>query len=134
MDYDQLFKLIEHDTSKNEDDIIRMIESFYDDTKLMESALEILDKTNQIIEFRGSCKYRKIWKIIGSKDKSYYCLYNFCPCQSYENNNKSSSKVVLCKHLLAIRIALALRKTLETVISDEEFILSSLQLYKTDIR
>jgi len=67
-------------------------------------------------------KHHRIYRLLASKGNYYNCLDNYCPCRSYYEINKSSPVLVWCKHLLAIRLAIALNCVEETVLPDQEFI------------
>jgi predicted nucleic acid-binding Zn finger protein len=60
----------------------------------------------------------------GSQNNEYVCLDKYCSCPSYFNQVKLvQGKVeVLCKHLLAIRVALMLKRFESEYVSDELFV------------
>ena len=108
----------------------------YDKPKLLEGALEVIDKqpNHKIIEVTCQSMKRSFFVVNGSQGRQYLVLTGYCPCQSYSNlfnhqtrDNHCPSgvfqdhKVVYCKHLLAVSVATALNKIEKQVLSDVEF-------------
>lgn len=84
-----------------------------DERKLLEAAVDVLDSLQYIEKFSSSSSSgRHFWKVAGSKGNEYLCLQKFCSCRRYlelEKNesvmNTNSDNVIVCKHLVAIKIA-----------------------------
>lgn len=84
------------------------------DTKLLESALDILDDGDRVITCFKCANYSRYVWMVNSRRSSYICLQLYCPCKSYFEKarvaaNSSGAKGIMCKHLLAIRIGHKLR-------------------------
>ncbi len=104
---------------------LRIINFAINDDKLVEAALDILDRgSNAIRKVRGSSSKRCVWRLIGSTGSTYICCQNFCPCMQFMQQNKLSPfpSLHLCKHLVAIRLAEVLNQCNEQIITDEEFV------------
>lgn len=102
--------------------ILRILAFQNFDNRLVEAALDIVDQPAAVFTIRGSDPHHKVWKLIGSKGNPYICLKRHCPCRNYFELNKQSKEIILCKHLLAIRIANVLKLYEELIIDDDEFI------------
>ena len=92
------------------DDALRQVHFVLEDQmKLVEASLELLDHerktTVQMIEEESGERY--FWRVQGSKDQDYLCLARHCSCQSFQQLLKQSTEAqpILCKHLLAIKLA-----------------------------
>jgi predicted nucleic acid-binding Zn finger protein len=96
----------------------------FDNRKLLESAVEMIgeDGKQGIKQFSSISCGRKCWKVRGSHDREYTCLSSFCSCPSYLMQSKQASGRVLCKHLLAIKIAGMLGLVEKEEVSDERFV------------
>jgi predicted nucleic acid-binding Zn finger protein len=98
--------------------------ALFDNRKLLESAVEMIgeDGRHSIKQFSSVSCGRKCWKVRGSQDREYTCLSSFCSCPSYLMQSKQASGRVLCKHLLAIKIAGMLGSVEKEEVSDERFV------------
>lgn len=114
-------------------DKILTIASFalWDQKILMDSAVELLDsiKANQTTircyASQGPGGRRKCWRMPGSdKGTEYTCMLHYCPCPMYTDmaGRVAEGRTVMCKHLVAIRIATALGIVSESVLGDEQFV------------
>lgn len=97
----------------------------YDNMKLLESALDILDgDSDSIVKFKNDASGRIVWKVRGSQGKEYSCLKNYCSCPSYLNQVRhdplSSSNI--CKHIIGVKIGTALNKVNERIVNNDKFI------------
>ena len=97
---------------------------FIDDRKLLESALDLIDDSLPIRCIESITSNRKFWIVTGSRGfnnlflisihnvnsylysgNQYTCLANYCPCRSFIEATKcKEQRVVICKHLVAIKI------------------------------
>lgn len=105
--------------------------ALHDLPKLMESAVDLLDsiKANQTIircyASQGPGGRRKCWRMPGSdKGTEYTCMLHYCPCPTYTElaGRVTEGRTVMCKHLVAIRLATALGIVNESVLGDEQFV------------
>jgi predicted nucleic acid-binding Zn finger protein len=114
-----------HCSSKETDNesILRLFDFvLLDNRKVLEAAVDILDNSKfSIKKFTSESSDRSCWKVHGSQGKDYMCLENFCSCQSYLQQAKQHRGRILCKHLLAVRLATSMSKINCEVISDEKF-------------
>lgn len=124
----------EHSTTDNTDYVLQSIWTIlHDQPKLVEHALEVLDQCgrsthshfNQSHTFNsvisvGNKSIRRVvdpagryfFLVNGSQHQEYICLDNFCSCQNFAQLSllqQSGERKIICKHLLAVRIGLALR-------------------------
>lgn len=90
---------------------------FYDDRKIFELSLEVLDENKLIRYVKTACGSRSFCLVKDSNEKNYLCFQKYCSCRSFvdlvkKNNrfnfNNEIFSVEICKHLLAIKIAKAL--------------------------
>lgn len=92
---------------------------FSEQGKLLDAALEIIDTQDDqrfrpVHEYVEETSSRRYWKVIGSHDTQYLCLEGYCNCPFFMNAMRSHSADVqgriVCKHLIAVRLASALRR------------------------
>ena len=122
---DGLCKKYDNDKA-SEGEILKSV-SFvlYDHRKLLESAVEMMGEDAQscgVKQFASNSCGRRCWKVKGSHDKDYTCLKNFCSCPSYSMQARQTNNEVICKHLLAIKLASMLGWIETELISDERFV------------
>jgi predicted nucleic acid-binding Zn finger protein len=126
---------IDFPTSKSDNHLDEILKSVYyileNQSKLIESALDLLDSGEssgkRIIQYRDTSSCRTFWKLNHrySKDKDYFCLSNYCNCSSFSQlarGSSNSSGTLLCKHLLAVKIAVALDYLEKTELSTSQFV------------
>lgn len=95
------------------DDALRQVHFLLQDhTKLIEASLELLDheRKSSVQMIEDDAGDRHFWRVQGSKEQDYLCLTRHCSCQSFQQLLKvsSDSQPILCKHLLAIKLAVIL--------------------------
>ena len=98
-----------------------------DNLKLLENALDIVEDEYYRIKLYSSISSNRIfWVVPGSgrgKDyKEYVCINEFCSCASYYEQAKITVDPVVCKHILAVKIASVLQRYTSTPVSDDIFI------------
>ena len=101
------------DVADNAEEMFRALNFILcDERKLLEAAVEVLDSLQYIEQFSsGSSSGRHFWKVSGSKGNEYLCLQKFCTCRRYleleknESHESTEDAFIVCKHLVAIRIA-----------------------------
>lgn len=88
---------------------------------LLEHTTEVLD-TCRIVQCVGRNSGRRFWLVESSgKRNAYVCLGgHYCSCRSFLELSKRSSGVLLCKHLLAIRLAPYLSNVIEEFVEDDQ--------------
>jgi predicted nucleic acid-binding Zn finger protein len=114
-----------------------------DQEKILDAALEIFDNNSvhddksltrslPVIEYTCDLagetsegeRRRSFYKVIGSKDREYLCLRQYCSCRSYSQMARNEGRKVLCKHLLAVKIARAMNLLDRRIVSDDEYSLA----------
>lgn len=121
----------------DEEDILKSLHFiFHDNVRSIELALDIVDKGNITMITSASCD-RSFWRVSSSHmSEEYIVLKHHCACRSYseqfrfavtathdQNQDKASPVPVLCKHLLAVKIAILLdRVSNPIVVSDAIFV------------
>jgi predicted nucleic acid-binding Zn finger protein len=110
----------------------------HDKPKLMEAALEVLDKqdNHRIIEVISQSTGRSFHLIQGSQCRKYLVLSNYCPCQSFSQLFHKSSNITngrnisisatsspppLCKHMFAVALATSLGRLDVQHVTDANF-------------
>jgi predicted nucleic acid-binding Zn finger protein len=103
------------------DDVVLRAVSF-----MMPGEQDKLDNALQILEsgrlrLATAPSGRQLYIVSGSNRKQYLCMPNhYCSCESYYQMARKSSDTVMCKHLLALRLAPFLSGAKHVAISDEE--------------
>eukprot|EP01031_Cornospumella_fuschlensis_P027039 gene27039-32672_t len=109
----------------------------YDQDKLVDASLDLLDHGDAVREVRHAESGRKYWRVSDRRtehqEKTYICLEKYCSCsyftayvKSYINHDENQ-KIVICKHLLAVRLARALRKCSQIDLPLDKFLQSFVQ-------
>lgn len=93
----------------------------YDNVKLLECALEIVDG-DCIRKITPPSGERCFWRIKGSNNAEYSTFENFCTCRSFYDQSKNCSGLVLCKHILGAMLASSTSKMTTQVVSDDLFV------------
>eukprot|EP01041_Mallomonas_annulata_P001369 gene1369-2642_t len=110
------------ESSIKETDIMNsLIFCLHDNVKLLENAVDVLD-CGFVREITCRPSKRSCWKVSGSKGKEYTCLRDYCPCRSFFEQARLHSNDVMCKHLLAMRIAGPLGKLHIEEVSEDVFL------------
>ncbi|KAK2145817.1 hypothetical protein LSH36_655g00000 [Paralvinella palmiformis] len=82
-------------------------------------ALDLLDnnKIKKIISPSGRC----VFQVLGSSGTPYICLsvLTYCSCAAFRFSVLRKRDYILCKHLLAIKLGLAMEKVKEQEVTDE---------------
>lgn len=109
----------------------------WDQVKLLDTAVELLDTikgndlhitcySSQATGAGGNSKTkRRCWRVPGStKGTEYTCFINFCPCRSYIDMSKQQgqARTVMCKHLVAVRMATLLGWVTQEAVNDAQFV------------
>lgn len=84
------------------------------------SAAEIAEDGN-IIAYETYNASRICWKVPSAQGAHYMCLREFCPCRSFYELSKATRERVVCKHLLAILLAISFGSVNVQKVSDESF-------------
>ena len=114
--------------SSNEEKFLKALHFILtDNLKLLENALDIVEDDYYKIKLYKSLSSNRIfWVVPGSgrgKDyKEYVCINNYCSCASYYEQAKNTVDPIICKHILAVKIASVLQMYISTPVSDDVFI------------
>ncbi|CAM9196656.1 unnamed protein product [Chrysoparadoxa australica] len=93
---------------------------FHKDETLLNGSIDVLD-TSKIVKCVGSVSGRTL-HLVQSCSKGgqhYLCLEHYCSCPAYQHAASKTTEPVLCKHLLAVRMAPVLGKITESVVPDK---------------
>lgn len=122
--------------SLDDDNKAKLLQKFHfilnDHPLMITSCLEMLDdSTVSIRKLISSSSSRVFWKVPSfsktSRFKSgtkhdYLCTTRFCECKNFLEQSKLCYNNVLCKHLVTIRIATALKLVQQEIVTDTKFI------------
>ena len=127
--------LLDAETVYDREELLRMCRFYlYDQLKVLESAVDIVDSpfvsgtgasvVSKVRCYRSQSSARSFWIVPGSRGAEYTCVSGGCTCQSYLEMSKSAGVniEVMCKHLIAIRLATALDMVVHETLSDENFV------------
>jgi predicted nucleic acid-binding Zn finger protein len=109
------------------EDVLKFFYYLLPNQDLIEKSLEILDGTTDhyktVVEFEDSLTKRKYWKVVRARDREYLCLHNFCSCPAFSQIAKTTTEgKVLCKHLLAVKLGMALNMVEMRQLNTQQFI------------
>ena len=84
------------------------------------NALDLLDR-NSVTVYSGEKSERQCAVVGGSSGKRYTVLVqgHYCPCQSYQYTVIQGRGAQYCKHLLALKLGLAMKRNKLETVSDE---------------
>jgi predicted nucleic acid-binding Zn finger protein len=94
-----------------------------DQPKLIEHALSILDKDPKasVVKRFTDASNRHFYTVRGEEEEEEnICFENFCSCPSFAQLSSGHEMKIMCKHLLATRIARALNSAEEINASPEQ--------------
>nr|XP_039247706.1 zinc finger SWIM domain-containing protein 7-like isoform X1 [Styela clava] len=85
------------------------------------SAFDLVDR-NSVTKLTTPNR-RELFKISGSSGKTYYCpsSLQFCPCPSFAFGVIKRGDLIMCKHILAVHLSIALQCCLEEKIAEKNF-------------
>eukprot|EP00904_Undaria_pinnatifida_P010706 jgi/Undpi1/6766/HiC_scaffold_21.g09245.m1 len=94
------------ETAAAQAEVLRVLDFlFCSDRALVESTIQVLDKS-RVVNVRARDSGRGVWLVQGSRGAPYLCLGSYCSCRSFlELARRGGDHPVLCKHLLAVRLA-----------------------------
>ena len=84
------------------------------------NALDLIDR-NSVTVYSGEKSGRQIAVVGGSSGMRYTLLLqgHYCPCQSYQYTVIQGRGARYCKHLLALKLSLAMKRAKLETVSDE---------------
>ncbi|CBJ27713.1 conserved unknown protein [Ectocarpus siliculosus] len=93
---------------------------FCSDCPLVESTIQVLDKS-RVVKVVARNTGRSVWLVQGSRGAPYLCLREYCSCRSFQELvRRGAPHPVLCKHLLAVRLAPALGLSMSEEVDDDK--------------
>lgn len=118
--------------AKDSDAVLRAFYfALHDQAKLLEHAMDTIDvdsgRTKAVREIKESGSGRKCWKVRGSQGNEYLCLDQYCSCPSFMQLCRGHEMRVVCKHMVAVRLAKALHLVEYKEVNREEFVRTILQ-------
>jgi len=120
-----LLNSLASETFQTHDDLFKVVAFIFpDDRKLIEAAFDVLDSLQYISKFSNSNLTRDFWIVPGSRGQDYLCLSRYCSCRSFLDLSKQSnpSSPILCKHLLAVKLAHCCGMMRVKILSEVEFV------------
>lgn len=101
------------------DDGVRQLNIFFE--KTWASAAELLDHAT-ITRITPKCTTdtRVFWKVHSTSGSTYHCFAGYCSCHAFANCiTHSQGQHLICKHLLAVRLAEAMGKHASQELDDD---------------
>eukprot|EP00112_Aurelia_sp_Birch-Aquarium-sp1_P011163 Seg2351.7 transcript_id=Seg2351.7/GoldUCD/mRNA.D3Y31 product="Zinc finger SWIM domain-containing protein 7" protein_id=Seg2351.7/GoldUCD/D3Y31 len=119
----QLFKLVADDAKKHEkltDEMMSALHCVFPTTLL--HAVDLIDR-KFITKFVTPSK-REIYQVKGSSGVPYFCFASsdYCTCPSYLYTVLLKREALMCKHLLAMHLAISMNNFAVREISDEDYV------------
>ena len=110
----------------------------FNEKKVLENAIDLIDDEPCLLTCIQCSNYQRFLWRVPSKKHTYICLGEshllfrslcidqslefYCPCKSFFEQTRFSSHKVVCKHLLALRLAHHLQRIRIEVVPNEVFI------------
>ncbi|CAG9559377.1 unnamed protein product [Danaus chrysippus] len=101
---------------------------------VLQRAFDIFEKHPTLETYSTANKTRILIEIKGDSDRCYriFPKLNFCPCKAYKHQVLEQQSQVTCKHVLAGRIACILNKTVDKLITDEQYLMLVKSMFDFD--
>ncbi|KAJ8711429.1 hypothetical protein PYW07_008671 [Mythimna separata] len=101
---------------------------------VLERALDILEKHPTFVAYTTTNKTRTLIEIQGENDRCYrvFPRINYCPCRSFKHQVLERKAQVLCKHVLAARIAQILGRTADHEVTQDQYLMLLRSMFNTD--
>lgn len=101
---------------------------------VLERSFEILEKYSTFVAYTTTDKSRILIEIKGDNDRCYrvFPRINYCPCRSFKHQVIEQKAQILCKHVLAARIALILGKTTEHEVTQDQYLMLLRSMYNIE--
>lgn len=101
---------------------------------VLERSLDILEKYTTFVAYTTADKSRILIEIKGDNDRCYrvFPRINYCPCRSFKHQVIERKAQILCKHVLAARIALILGKTTEHEVTQDQYLMLLRSMYNIE--
>ncbi|OWF55989.1 zinc finger SWIM domain-containing protein 7-like isoform X2 [Mizuhopecten yessoensis] len=120
---EQLLKEVEHSyksTGRLTDEILSALQFVFQTTLL--PALDLVDQRN--VTRLSSPSGRIIYQVVGSSGTPYTCLATsiYCSCPAYRFSVLLKQDHIMCKHTLAIRLAITMDLCKELKVSNQELV------------
>ena len=64
---------------------------------------------------------KQLYKVSGLSGSTYYCTLQYCPCMSFAFGVVKHAQLKTCKHIIAVKISLAMGIVKSEEVSDSEF-------------
>lgn len=101
---------------------------------VLERALDILEKYPSFTAYTTTNKTRTLIEIKGENDRCYrvFPRINFCPCRSFKHQVLERKAQVLCKHVLAARIAQILGRLTDHEVTQDQYLMLLRSMYNIE--
>lgn len=87
--------------------------------KVFASAVAVVDRGDIVRISSRSFPDRCFWKVQGASQTTYHCYGGVCTCEAFSKSVVGRKQHPLCKHLLAVHLAEALRLVPGEELADE---------------
>lgn len=101
---------------------------------VLERALDILEKYPTFVAYTTANKTRTLIEIQGENDRCYrvFPRINFCPCRSFKHQVIERKAQILCKHVLAARIAQILGRITDHEVTGDQYLMLLRSMYNIE--
>ena len=101
---------------------------------VLQRALEILEKYNNVETYNTANKARTLIEVKGENNRCYriFPKINYCPCWAFKNQVIERKCQITCKHVLAARIAYMLGKTVEREVTHDQYSMLVMSMFDLD--
>lgn len=126
----QLNLLLDSTIEKTVDEVLEFCLFFLRGQDLLiDESIKFLDENGYQMKQAIKCyrcqssPHNKIWIALGAQGREQLCTMHSCTCSEYVNMNRvaHADMDVICKHMLAVRIATAWKIVEEVTLSDEQY-------------
>mmetsp|Transcript_22154 Transcript_22154/g.32246 ORF Transcript_22154/g.32246 Transcript_22154/m.32246 type:complete len:136 (-) Transcript_22154:205-612(-) len=121
--YSDLEYVVSSLENKSDSDIVEALSIFsfiVADTALLERAIGLVDNKG-VTRVQNFSTSRHFWLVKGG-ETMYRVVHRYCPCRSFCDKFKILGREAVCKHLLAVMIARAMKSFRSTVLGNNEFV------------
>lgn len=101
---------------------------------VLERALDILEKYPTFVAYTTVNKARTLIEIKGENDRCYriFPRINYCPCQSFQHQVLERKAQIVCKHVLAGRVAQILGRITVHEVTQDQYLMLLRSMYVID--
>lgn len=82
-------------------------------------ALDLVD--TEAVTSVTTASGKQLYKVCGLTGSTYYCTLQYCPCMSFAFGVVKHRELLTCKHIIAVKLCLAMGIEKQDQVSDIEF-------------